>query len=181
MRQGLNLRPHPRERVRKPDFCEGNVPPDEKLLGSLRPIADMQDSYKLGAMRTLRPTTAAKWLLVSYALAILAIFLFTADAIDVLIFGTLLGVPWIVAPAAIAALLVSTWEDPIVTWGSLAIEGAVIGFTAWVAHTLVAQPDPQNGIFLMLLPMLQSFGVVLCLMPLLVLQRVIALVHRPKR
>lgn len=131
-------------------------------------------------MRTLRPTTAAKWLLASYALAVLAIFLVSSDALDVLIFGTLLGVPWIVAPAALAALLVSTWEDPIVAWGSLAIEGAVIGSTAWVGLTLIAQPDPQNGIFLMLLPMLQLFGVVLCLIPLLLLQRVIALIQRSK-
>lgn len=122
-------------------------------------------------MKALHPTTAAKWLLASYALAVLAIFLLGADAIDVLIFGTLIGVPWIVAPAGLAALLVATWDDPIVSWGSVAIEAAVIGSTAWAWFTLAAQPDPQNGIVLMLLPMFQFFAVVLCLIPLLVWQR----------
>jgi len=132
-------------------------------------------------MHSLRPTTAAKWLLGSYALVTLATFLIGADAVDVLIFGTLFGVPWIVAPVALAALLVSTSEHPVVAWGCLAIETGVIGSTAWVWFTLWTQPDPQNGILLMLLPMLQLFGVVLCLTPLIVWLHLTAGKHDPSR
>jgi hypothetical protein len=126
----------------------------------------------------LRPAFLAKALLGGYVMAALALILLGADALDTLLFGLLLGVPWIVLPVGIAAMFVLISEQPIRRWGGLAVEAAVVGSSVWVGIELVRHPDAQNGIAIALLPPLQIGAVLTCFFAVMVLELVVERVRR---
>lgn len=119
------------------------------------PIADIRHWVTFTNVMAFKPAFLAKALLSAYAIAALALILLAADAIDVLLFGLLLGVPWIVLPFGITAIFVVASDQPIRSWGGLTIEVAVISSSVWAGVELLRHPDAQNGIAIALLPAIQ--------------------------
>jgi hypothetical protein len=107
-------------------------------------------------MRT--PKSLAKWFALSFSIAALCCQLITADAPDVVILG-MIFLPWIVGPVLLAAFLVryasSTWGS----WAILMIEVTVIGSTIALWIYLWMHADAQNGIAMLLFPVVQFAGV----------------------
>jgi hypothetical protein len=146
-----------------------------------RPIANTEQRAALTAMMALRPAFLAKALLGAYVFAALALVLLGTDALDALLFALLLGVPWIILPAGIAAMFVVASDQPIRSWGGLSIEAVVVGSSVWVGVELARHPDAQNGIAFALLPPIQIGAVLVGFFAVLLFELVVDRVRRVKR
>jgi len=129
-------------------------------------------------MMALRPGFLALALLGAYAFAALALVLFGADAPDALLFGLLLGIPWIILPVGIAATFVVASVQPIRSWGGLAIEAAIVGSSVWLGIDLVRHPDPQNAIAIAFLPPIQIGAVLVCFLGVILFELVVEWMRR---
>jgi predicted membrane protein len=110
-------------------------------------------------MRMRTPKSLAKWIALSFSIAALCYQLISADALDVVILSVIF-LPWIVGPVLLAAFLVryasSTWES----WSILVTEVTVIGSTIALWIYLWMNSDAQNGIAMLLFPVVQFAGVI---------------------
>jgi hypothetical protein len=107
-------------------------------------------------MNAATPVRIAKWLGLAYAAAVLAFSLWGADAADSAVLSLLFW-PWIVGPAALAAMGAKASRTAAGAWAFAALEGGVIASTGlgWFYLIFVA-PDAQNGIAMAVsLPLLQ--------------------------
>lgn len=105
------------------------------------------------------PAPLAKWLLIVFAVGILAFDLWNADALDV-VFLSFAFLPWIAGPAALARLLVARAKSSVEAWFFLGAEVAAVCSTMWLWTMLILKPDAQNGIAMVFFRVVQ-FAVLL--------------------
>ena len=72
------------------------------------------------------PALLAKWLLIVFAVGVLAFNLWNADALDV-VFLSFAFLPWIAGPVALAALLVARARSRVEAWFFFGAEVAAVG------------------------------------------------------
>lgn len=103
-------------------------------------------------MKQAAPVSIAKWLGLAYAAAVALVSLRGVDAADSLLLSILV-LPWIIGPAALAAFAVRELESSGAAWLFLFLEAVVVCSTAalWTYPILIA-PDAQNGIAMLLFP-----------------------------
>ena len=112
-------------------------------------------------MRQVEPVSMSKWLGLAYALVVASVLLWGVDAPDVALLQ-LLVFPWIVGPAAFAALGSKLSGSHFAAWAFFGLEALIIGSTGWLWFDLiVVAPDAQNGIAMLLFPAFQYAGVAL--------------------
>jgi hypothetical protein len=112
-------------------------------------------------MTRLRPSVAALWLGLAYAAAVSLFLLAGADAPDVVALSLLL-IPWVVAPAALAAFGAGFSQSTGAAWAFVAVELAVVGSTAWLwTYLIVVAPGALNGVPMILFPVAQYAAVLL--------------------
>jgi hypothetical protein len=100
------------------------------------------------------PAPLAKWLLIVFSVGVLAFNLWNADALDV-VFLSFAFLPWIVGPAALAALFVARAKSSVEAWFLFGAEVAVVCSTVWLWTMLILKPDAQNGIAMVFFPAVQ--------------------------
>lgn len=100
------------------------------------------------------PAPLAKWLLIVFAVGVLAFRLWNADALDV-VFLSFAFLPWITGPAALAALLIVRAKSGVEAWFFFGAEVAAVCSTVWLWTMLILKPDAQNGIAMMFFPAVQ--------------------------
>lgn len=77
-----------------------------------------------------------------------------ADAIDVVLLS-FVATPWIVGPAAVAALLVWCARTKGIAWLFVSAEAAMIVSTVVSEIVLFLKPDAQNGLSTLIFPIFQ--------------------------
>jgi hypothetical protein len=116
-------------------------------------------AFKLVTMKRVKPVALCKWLGLAYAAALMLFLLWNADSPDVVLFSFVF-LPWLVGPAAFAALGARMSQSLAEAWSFFGLEIAMIGSTACLWFYLIAvAPDAQNGIAMMLFPALQYAAV----------------------
>lgn len=112
-------------------------------------------------MKPISPATLSKWPALAFGLAIGFILLWKPHTSGAALFG-LVTTSWVVGPAWLSALGVRYASSRVATWAFLGAEWLVIASTAWLWVYLVAvAPDAQNGIALIIFPILQYAAVTL--------------------
>ena len=111
-------------------------------------------------MTSARASSAAVWLGVVYSGAVAWFLLSGADAPDVVVLS-IVFLPWIIGPAALAAFGAAFSKSAGAAWAFFSVEVAVIASTAsaWT-YLIVIAPDAQNGVAMLLFPVVQ-YGAVL--------------------
>ena len=112
-------------------------------------------------MSKLEPAAVSKWLGLAYTGGIAAFSLWGADAPDVVLLSFLF-LPWIVGPVWLAAIGATLSLSESGARAFLLFEGLIMSSTIllWF-HLIVIAPDAQNGIAMMLFPILQYAAVAL--------------------
>lgn len=125
------------------------------------PIADIGPAAKLTVVKELHPVVMSKWLGLAYAGGIILFLLWGADAPDVVLLSFLF-LPWMVGPAALAALGAKQSASEGGAWAFFMLEAGIIGSTIWLWFDLVViAPDAQNGIAMMFFPVRQYAAVLI--------------------
>ena len=126
-----------------------------------RPIADIEPPAKHRVVSEPDPTAVSKWLGLAYAGGVILFLLWGLDAPDVVSLSFLF-LPWIVGPAALAAIGAKLSSSEGGAWAFLILEAMIIGSTIWLwFYLIVVAPDAQNGIAMLLFPGLQYAAVAL--------------------
>jgi hypothetical protein len=97
-------------------------------------------------MTAISPVRAAKWLGLVYLAALALFMMWNADAPDSFVLS-LLFLPWMIGPVALAAVGARMSLNPSGAWAFLSFEAGIVGFTtlSWL-WLIFAKPDAQNGI-----------------------------------
>lgn len=110
---------------------------------------------------TIEPAAIARWLLIIYAVGVLALLEVPAISAwrggqaDLLVWSLPL-LAWIVGPAALGAVLVRRAKSRVEAWLFVGAEVAAVGSVVWLGIVLfLAKPDAQNGIAMILFPAVQ--------------------------
>jgi hypothetical protein len=131
------------------------------LYVCFRPIADFPLAATLRAVKDFYPTAMSKWLGLAYAAGVILFLLWVTAAPDGVLFSFLF-LPWIVGPAALAAMGANLSPSIGGAWAFFILEAVIIGSTIWVWFYLkVVAPDAQNGFGIVLFPVLQYAAVAL--------------------
>ena len=100
----------------------------------------------------------AKWLLIVFAVGVLAFDLWNADAPDVIV-GSFVLLPWFVGPAALAALMVARARSGVEAWLFVGAEAAAVFSTIGLWITLLfiraGHANSENGIAILFFPLIQ--------------------------
>jgi len=124
-----------------------------------RPIADIAPTAKLVVVKQLQPRVISMWLGLAYAGGVILFLLWGADAPEVVLLDFQF-LPWIVGPAAFAAGGSDLSPSEGGAWAFLILEALIIGSTIWVwFYLIVIEPDAQNGVAMILFPILQYAAV----------------------
>lgn len=107
-----------------------------------------------------KPAILAKWMLIVFSAGMLASNIWDADVIAVALLRFAF-LPWIVGPSAVAALLTIRTTSRIQAWCFFVGEIAAVCSTAWLWIILIIEPDAQNGITIMLFPIVQFTALLL--------------------
>jgi hypothetical protein len=137
-----------------------------------RLIADIDKIVNLAAMQTWKPKVLGKWLALGFAVGTLCFGLSNADALDVVVLNIVL-LPWIVGPVLMAAFFVRRASTSGTAWSLLMVEVGAAGSMIALWTYLIVHSDAQNGIAMLLFPVVQFPAVIVMTLLVIALQELV--------
>jgi hypothetical protein len=109
------------------------------------------------------PKRLAKWLVATAAIATLSFLLWYADDLASAL-SSFVVIPWVISPALLAGLFVRRADTVPLAWMLAVVELAAVGSTAAVWTYLMIYNDAQNGIAMLLFPVVQLIAVLVAVL-----------------